>query len=58
MTDKSHESISDIILNSFKSKFVEPSVDEGFSEVVKVNFVPEFSDKSHEVLYKSFLLEK
>ncbi|ELU14683.1 hypothetical protein CAPTEDRAFT_176929 [Capitella teleta] len=58
MTDKSHQSINDMILNSYKSKFIAPTLEEGFREIVKVNFVAEFDDKNHEKLYKSFLLEK
>lgn len=42
----------------FRSKFQEPTVAEGFTEIVKVKFVPKFASKSHEDLYRMFLLEK
>ena len=41
-----------------RSKYQEPSKDEGFSEVVKVNFVPTFSSASIEAEYRKFLSEK
>ncbi|XP_053670040.1 uncharacterized protein F21D5.5 [Anopheles nili] len=58
MTDQTHAVIPELVFNSYKSKFVEPSTSEGFVEIVKVKFVPKFDSKSHEELYKMFLLEK
>uniref|UniRef100_A0A182JRT7 FHA_2 domain-containing protein n=1 Tax=Anopheles christyi TaxID=43041 RepID=A0A182JRT7_9DIPT len=58
MTDRSHSAISEMVFNSYKSKFQEPTVAEGFAEIVKVKFVPKFASKSHEDLYRMFLLEK
>jgi len=58
LTDKSHAKISDMIFNTIKGKFQEPSTSEGFSEVVKVNFVPSFSTPALEQEYRKFLLEK
>jgi bifunctional polynucleotide phosphatase/kinase len=47
-----------MIFNIYKKKYVEPSTKEGFSEIVKVNFVPKFKSKDEEKLYKMYLLEK
>lgn len=58
MTDTSHQPINEMILNSFKSKFVSPAVSEGFSELIKINFVPKFKSKELETIYRCFLLEK
>ncbi|XP_053658768.1 uncharacterized protein F21D5.5 [Anopheles marshallii] len=58
MTDRSHSTISEMVFNSYKSKFQQPTQAEGFTEIVKVNFVPNFTTKSHEELYRMFLLEK
>ncbi|KAJ8928963.1 hypothetical protein NQ314_018400 [Rhamnusium bicolor] len=58
LTDKSHVPVSEIIINSLKKNFQEPDVLEGFSEIVKIPFVPEFENAEHEKLYKLFLLEK
>uniref|UniRef100_A0A182WZZ8 PNK FHA domain-containing protein n=1 Tax=Anopheles quadriannulatus TaxID=34691 RepID=A0A182WZZ8_ANOQN len=58
MTDRSHSTISELVFNSYKSKFQEPTVAEGFTEIVKVKFVPKFASKSHEDLYRMYLLEK
>ncbi|XP_052888912.1 uncharacterized protein F21D5.5 [Anopheles moucheti] len=58
MTDRSHSIISEMVFNSYKSKFQQPTQAEGFAEIVKVKFVPKFTTKSHEELYRMFLLEK
>jgi bifunctional polynucleotide phosphatase/kinase len=42
----------------FRAKYQDPTVDEGFSEVVTVNFVPQFASEQEETLYKMHLLEK
>ncbi|ESO89756.1 hypothetical protein LOTGIDRAFT_192663 [Lottia gigantea] len=57
-TDKSHKAINDLIMNSFKSKLVFPDKDEGFSEILKVNFVPKFENPDHFRLYRQFLMDK
>ncbi|XP_068243727.1 bifunctional polynucleotide phosphatase/kinase-like, partial [Palaemon carinicauda] len=53
-----HENISDMVYNMYKSKYVEPTLKEGFDDIVKVNFVPKFRSTKDENLYKMFLLEK
>ncbi|XP_038209815.1 uncharacterized protein F21D5.5 isoform X2 [Zerene cesonia] len=53
-----HLPVNDIVFNTFKSKFVEPTVSEGFKEVIDVKFNPTFEDAAAEKLYKMFLLEK
>lgn len=50
--------VNDIIMHSYKKKFVEPSISEGFTEILKVNFVPNFQSPMHEKLYMSFLLDR
>lgn len=50
--------VNDIIMHSYKKKFVEPNMDEGFTEILKVNFVPNFQSTMHEKLYTSFLLDR
>lgn len=47
--------VNDMVFNMYKSKFVEPSLDEGFSEIVKIQFTPTFTDKTLETLYHQFL---
>ena len=58
LTDSSHTSIKEPLLNQFRSKFVAPSLEEGLEEVVMVNCVPQFEDKEEERLYFMHLLEK
>lgn len=58
LTDSSHQKISDLVFNSYKTKFAEPKLAEGFCEIVKVNCVPKFENKEMDKLYRSYLLEK
>ncbi|XP_054720031.1 uncharacterized protein F21D5.5-like [Uloborus diversus] len=56
--DEKHVGVNDMVLNGYKSKFKEPTLREGFTEIVNVNFVPKFKNKHEEKLFKRFLLEK
>ncbi|XP_070499125.1 uncharacterized protein F21D5.5 [Chironomus tepperi] len=58
MIDSSHAKIGDIVFNTYKSKFVPPTLKEGFDEIVKVNCLPKFDNSEHEKLYRMYLLEK
>ncbi|XP_042876293.1 uncharacterized protein F21D5.5-like [Penaeus japonicus] len=53
-----HSKVSDMIYHSYSSKYEDPSLDEGFEDIVQVNFVPKFRTKEEEEFYKMFLLEK
>ncbi|KAK7072515.1 hypothetical protein SK128_018821 [Halocaridina rubra] len=57
-TGASHENISDMVYNMYKSKYVEPTLKEGFEEIIRVNFIPKFRTAKDEALYRKFLLEK
>ncbi|XP_069461738.1 bifunctional polynucleotide phosphatase/kinase isoform X2 [Ambystoma mexicanum] len=54
-TGQGHQPVNDMIFNSYKSKFVAPSLKEGFSEILKINFVPSFKDPKLEEVYRLFL---
>lgn len=41
-----------------RNKFEAPSLEEGFTEIVTVNFVPSFMDPELKKLYQMYLLEK
>ncbi|ESO10945.1 hypothetical protein HELRODRAFT_109229 [Helobdella robusta] len=58
MTDKQHQQINEMVFNSFKSKFKEPDLSEGFDEIVHVNFIPKFATEKDRSLYNQYLLEK
>ncbi|XP_029842811.1 bifunctional polynucleotide phosphatase/kinase isoform X1 [Ixodes scapularis] len=53
-----HTSVTDMVLYSHRSKFKEPELSEGFSEILKINFVPQFGDPEDEKLYRLFLKDK
>lgn len=42
----------------FRSRLQPPVSEEGFSEIVLVNFVPAFTDEEKRALYGKYLLEK
>lgn len=58
LTDPSHARIKEPLFNQYRARFVSPTLEEGFKEIVKVNVVPEFDTKKHEALYNMHLLEK
>ncbi|RZF35075.1 hypothetical protein LSTR_LSTR009667 [Laodelphax striatellus] len=53
-----HVPVNTIIINSYGKKFVPPMLKEGFTDIVKVNFLPKFDDPEREKLYRMYLLEK
>ena len=46
--------IPQVALNTFKSRFKEPSVEEGFDEIVRLDFEPVFKSDSHKRLWTQF----
>ena len=58
ITDSQHARIKDMIFHQYRNRYKEPSEEEGFSEIVKVNCVPEFDNEALEKLYYMYLLEK
>uniref|UniRef100_F1L4U3 Bifunctional polynucleotide phosphatase/kinase n=1 Tax=Ascaris suum TaxID=6253 RepID=F1L4U3_ASCSU len=56
-TDTVHQEVGAMVLRMFKSKYQEPKLEEGFSSIAKVNFVPEFASEHHERIYRMFLCE-
>ena len=57
MKKSGYVKVNDLVFNMYKSRFCEPQVSEGFSEIVKVHIQPNFTDKQEEELYKLFLVE-
>ncbi|XP_031760697.1 bifunctional polynucleotide phosphatase/kinase isoform X2 [Xenopus tropicalis] len=53
-TGKGHVSVNDMVINSYRTKFVEPSASEGFSEILKIHFVPIFKDPELQALHQQF----
>lgn len=41
----------------FRKYYEEPTVAEGFDEVVKVNLIPNFKNAQDEILYKMYLVD-
>ncbi|CAF0951153.1 unnamed protein product, partial [Didymodactylos carnosus] len=58
-TDDSHKNVNDIVILGSNKAYVKPTMDEGFSEIVYVNFKPLFNDSDgNEKLYHYYLLDK
>ncbi|KAK6623979.1 hypothetical protein RUM44_010836 [Polyplax serrata] len=57
LTDPS-QAVSDVVIHTYASKYKEPTLEEGFSEILKINFWLTFKNAEHEKLYKLYLLEK
>ncbi|XP_046824557.1 uncharacterized protein F21D5.5 isoform X2 [Vespa crabro] len=57
LTDSNHVKISDIIINSYMKNYVPPTLEEGFTELVKINFIPRFFSERDKELYEMYLLE-
>ncbi|XP_019629199.1 PREDICTED: bifunctional polynucleotide phosphatase/kinase-like [Branchiostoma belcheri] len=53
-TGAGHVKVADPVIFSFRKKYVEPQISEGFDEIIKVNFVPKFEDKKLEAMYRQF----
>ena len=58
LTDSTHEKIGDMVFHIYKKKYVEPTTKEGFTEIVRVNFIPKFKNEDDEKLYTMYLVEK
>lgn len=56
LVDAKHSRISKIVLNSYKKHYKEPTLDEGFTEIVRINFVPTFQNEREKSLYELYLL--
>lgn len=46
--------IPDVGYNMYKSKQEEPNKAEGFTEIVQIDFCPEFESKEHERIFKQW----
>ncbi|CAL1571153.1 unnamed protein product [Knipowitschia caucasica] len=53
-SETKHAKVNDMIFHSYKKHFVAPTLSEGFSEILKVHFVPNFKDPESEALFRMF----
>ncbi|XP_054664479.1 bifunctional polynucleotide phosphatase/kinase isoform X1 [Grus americana] len=54
MTESGHIPVTDVVLHGYRSKFVAPSPDEGFAQILRVPFVPRFGDPRRQRLFLQF----
>ncbi|CAF5203874.1 unnamed protein product, partial [Rotaria magnacalcarata] len=57
-TDKAHKDVNEIVILGANKRYIKPSMDEGFSEIVMVNMQPTFDDANVEQLYYQYILDK
>ena len=50
--------LGDALINGYYNKYKEPAISEGFTEVIKVNIIPDFKYEQHHSLYHMYLVEK
>ena len=55
---KDHAHIGEAIINGYYSKFKPPTKEEGFTEILKINLIPDFKYEQHHSLYHMYLVEK
>ncbi|KAM9801015.1 bifunctional polynucleotide phosphatase/kinase [Neosynchiropus ocellatus] len=53
-SDSKHAKVNDMVFHSYKKHFVPPALSEGFTEILTINFVPNFKDKESETLFRQF----
>ena len=58
ITDSSHARIKEMLFNQYRARHEPPALEEGISEIIKVNFVPKFENELLKNLYFLYLLEK
>lgn len=54
MTSGERSHVPKVVYATYNKKFEEPTVEEGFTEIVKVNFVPKFENDDHKKLFFQF----
>ncbi|XP_044057276.1 bifunctional polynucleotide phosphatase/kinase [Siniperca chuatsi] len=55
-SNSKHAKVNDMVFHSYKKHFVAPALSEGFSEILQVHFVPNFTakDSQSEILFRQF----
>ncbi|XP_028392053.1 bifunctional polynucleotide phosphatase/kinase-like isoform X2 [Dendronephthya gigantea] len=52
--DKNYKSVGTMVYNTYRSSYQEPSVSEGFKEILKINFLPHFDTISMKEMYMQY----
>ena len=55
VTKGQHKRVPTMGYNMFKSKFQMPTMNEGFSAIKHINFVPDFASEADKLLFSQFL---
>jgi hypothetical protein len=57
-TDAAHKDVTEIIILGAHKRYIKPTLDEGYSEIVVINMQPSFDDTDDEQLYYQYILDK
>ena len=49
------ERLPDLAFSAFKQRFEEPTLDEGYTEIIKTKFVPRFRNEDDKLLFQKYL---
>jgi len=55
LTGSDHAKVTPMVIYSYRKKLVKPEISEGFNAIITVNFIPNFSNQEHRILYNNFL---
>ena len=51
-----YKPVNDIAFNAYSARFTQPNVSEGFTEIIQVNFLPDFEGMEDAELYSFYLM--
>ena len=55
-SNSNYKPVNDIAFNTYSARFTQPDVSEGFTEIVQVNFLPDFEETEDAELYSHYLV--
>ncbi|XP_072126106.1 bifunctional polynucleotide phosphatase/kinase isoform X1 [Mobula birostris] len=53
-TGDGHAPVNEVVMNSSRKRYVEPTLSEGFSTILRINFLPQFQDPKLQEHYRLF----
>lgn len=57
LVDKNHLNVNDTVIRMFYTSFKKPNSIEGFNDIIKVNFVPNFKNDEYRKIYSLYLVD-
>ncbi|CAK5117890.1 unnamed protein product [Meloidogyne enterolobii] len=54
--DEAHKNINEVVIKTFFAGYKEPKLEEGFDEIIKIRFKPNFQSEQHRRIYGMYLI--